>query len=757
MKIALGGLMKGGILFLLTGFALVVPISGFSQVADPTTITAIQELQNQSNARIRVVWDKDLKRVRTLDGKLSESLAGTPQEAATQFLKRNGRAFHLNSELTDLRTTEIRDTGGGGKKIKYEQVYEGLPIFDGGIEVHIAADNSIDLVHNYYVPGLSISVNPILPETHAVQIGKQHFVATCLEYPSKYLPPQRCLIEPLQLRQQLHGQLGIFQNKLVYRFTLDITSPRKVIEYTVDANSGEILNVRDLVRNASGTGKVFDPNPIVTLHPLAIVPTDNNNKNSVQFNKAYVTGTLNDITDTVNGKKHSFSLVGPYVDVTDSLEAPFNFSTTAGRALVSSPTFDFTRDKAQFEHVMVYYHIDTNQRFIQGLGFTDIFNRTIRVDPHGLNGADNSHYVESPQGAGYLAFGDGGVDDAEDADIILHEYGHAIQDNQAPGAYGACSTESGAMSEGFGDYWAVASSTLTQKISAGYTDLACVGSWDAAPGCLRRLDSTKRYKDAVGECHADGEIWSGALWDLFQVLGQTQTSQLVLKSHFNVPLNPTFSDGATALLKADEQLYASAHRASICKAMTDRGIIVDQCLWEAWGVTLQQNHPWNLTVDVQPIDGILTSDTRIIPKNGGNAAIGLSTVVIPSLPASRLVIKMRGSSFYNIAYSFCNGFGGDVEYAQITLHDTSNNSFNVKVRTSPRDPLDSIFWGYIQVSSTFSTYELPITGLTANIARLEVSIFANRADLIVCGTNDLQPNPHTDAYFALDIDYIDLR
>jgi hypothetical protein len=39
----------------------------------------------------------------------------------------------------------------------------------------------------------------------------------------------------------------------------------------------------------------------------------------------------------------------------------------------------------------------------------------------------------------------GGVDDAEDADVILHEYGHAIQDNQVPG-FGS-SLEAGAMAK----------------------------------------------------------------------------------------------------------------------------------------------------------------------------------------------------------------------------------------------------------------------------------------------------------------------
>ncbi|MEZ4916786.1 MAG: hypothetical protein R2836_07345 [Chitinophagales bacterium] len=54
----------------------------------------------------------------------------------------------------------------------------------------------------------------------------------------------------------------------------------------------------------------------------------------------------------------------------------------------------------------------------------------ISVDTHGNNGADNSFF--SPATPLRLIFGEGGVDDAEDADVIIHEYGHAISHFAAP-------------------------------------------------------------------------------------------------------------------------------------------------------------------------------------------------------------------------------------------------------------------------------------------------------------------------------------
>ncbi len=48
--------------------------------------------------------------------------------------------------------------------------------------------------------------------------------------------------------------------------------------------------------------------------------------------------------------------------------------------------------------------------------------------------------------------GAGGVDDGEDAEVILHEYGHAVHDAQVPG-WGD-THEGGAMGEGWGDFLA---------------------------------------------------------------------------------------------------------------------------------------------------------------------------------------------------------------------------------------------------------------------------------------------------------------
>jgi hypothetical protein len=128
-----------------------------------------------------------------------------------------------------------------------------------------------------------------------------------------------------------------------------------------------------------------------------------------------------------------------------------------------------------------------------------------------------------------IKLGKGGVDDGEDAEVIIHEYGHAVHDAQVAG-FGT-SIEAGAIGEAFGDYLAV---TVT-NVLAPTPDAPCVADWDAvsydpsAPHCLRRIDTNLTYADRRGQVHFDGQIWSRAL------------CAFKIRTTFFSIFNPTFS------------------------------------------------------------------------------------------------------------------------------------------------------------------------------------------------------------------------
>ena len=113
---------------------------------------------------------------------------------------------------------------------------------------------------------------------------------------------------------------------------------------------------------------------------------------------------------------------------------------------------------------MAYYWMTEAQKYIHSLGFGSSLP-PINNEPQDARinqlGVDNSFETDHPKDE--LRFGKGGVDDAEDAEVILHEYGHAIHQSQG---FNFAPEENGAISEGFGDYWAVTVSDVVSQRSA---------------------------------------------------------------------------------------------------------------------------------------------------------------------------------------------------------------------------------------------------------------------------------------------------
>jgi hypothetical protein len=253
-------------------------------------------------------------------------------------------------------------------------------------------------------------------------------------------------------------------------------------------------------------------------------------------------------------------------------------SETGSPAYSPTNTFMYDRHQDQFEQVMAYYWITEAQKYIQSLGFgTTRRPVNMRPQPVRINqwGADNSFATDKQN---EIRFGKGGVDDAEDAEVILHEYGHAIHFSQG---FQFSTEEAGAISEGFGDYWAV---TVTEHVLQslklpGSGDPECVADWDSTsytssePHCLRRLDDDKTYPtDLVGEVHADGEIWSQALWDIRGKIGSDKADTAILEGQFG------FDGGTMPALAADivaaaKALYGQPTANLVTAAFEARGIL----------------------------------------------------------------------------------------------------------------------------------------------------------------------------------------
>jgi zinc metalloprotease ZmpB len=308
---------------------------------------------------------------------------------------------------------------------------------------------------------------------------------------------------------------------------------------------------------STGTGTVFLPNPVADLGDQSL--TDQKDADYAALQAAYHDVTLTNLDG-------SGRLVGDWANVR---------SETGNPAFSATNTFRYHRDDDRFEQVMAYYWVTEAQKYIQSLGFGtthDPINKEsqdIRINQWGQ---DNSYSWDKHD---VLRFGKGGVDDAEDAEVIVHEYGHAVQDAQVPGGFGT-SVEAGAIGEGFGDYLAVTISNVV----APTADPACVADWDSvsytssAPHCLRRVDTDLHYPaDLNGRVHHDGQIWSRALWDIRGALGHVQADTIILQAQFAFAPDTTMPAAAGATVDAAQQLYGTSAANTVRAVFQARGIL----------------------------------------------------------------------------------------------------------------------------------------------------------------------------------------
>jgi hypothetical protein len=78
--------------------------------------------------------------------------------------------------------------------------------------------------------------------------------------------------------------------------------------------------------------------------------------------------------------------------------------------------------------------------------------------------------------------------------------------------------------------------------------------------------------DLVGEVHADGEIWSHALWNLRTAIGATHADTAILRAQFGWT-GTTMPDLATRIVNAVDDLYGAGQAALAEAAFADRGIL----------------------------------------------------------------------------------------------------------------------------------------------------------------------------------------
>ncbi len=440
-----------------------------------------------------------------------------------------------------------------GYSLRYKQYYQGYPVFNSEIIAVVSDNKVVQFFRNDFE-------NFKTPKFGNIESIKSKLLKTRKDF-----------------KKIVEWEKGYLGETPCYKFT--ITCDRDLREVYVNAENGEILKEKSLVICFDGRGKVFLPNPVAYSGISELFDFDDTNYN--QISDFYAIVNLTDIDP-------SGILKNRYVDMTGrGLASPSTFGYagvyeyTPGSATGANGDYFYTRDDYRFEEVNAYYWITEARKYMESIGY-DIPSYSISVNVHYMID-DNSFYSEYDKG---LHFGDGGVDDAEDAEIVLHEFMHAVIHYVIPG-FGD-SWEASALDEGLCDYFAASFSN-----DPHFRDY--IGEWDGTsynfyttPHCLRPIITDRHYPEDMKESyyltggsnyHWDGVIFSSTLWQIRKAVGKDFDKD-VFNMLYRINTSVNFQSAALSLYSSDYFVNDGKFAPTIGYFFYKRGILSSNYLTE---------------------------------------------------------------------------------------------------------------------------------------------------------------------------------
>ncbi len=434
----------------------------------------------------------------------------------------------------------------------YRQNYHGKPVYRGTIKINLdKTGNIISLFDNTY---------------HILETPAGEFPNTddCYDIIKSIYKEENDIVKILI--EDLYFDLG---PRLIPASRIELWDKRgNFFELIIDAEQMIVYerDMNDYFNNnrvhdvdTPALARVFNPDPLTTA--------------GVTYGTPYEDASDADISQ-LNMQRQQVTIDVAFENDTFKLESPYCLITEHSIPVVTpvtslTPAFEFTRSQDGFEDVNAFYHINVYHDYVQQLGFDNIVDYPIWVDTHGMGGADNSNFsaAGSPP---RLSFGEGGVDDAEDADVVIHEYGHAISHSAAPGTNSG--TERTALDEAIGDYFAASYSKSINSFN-----WENMFSWDGHNEFWngRVVVSSKHYPENLqNNLYKDAEIWSSTMMQIMDNIGREKTDEILIEALHSFSSNMTMSDAACLVIQADHTLNDGEFAIPIGWWMSQRGFTV---------------------------------------------------------------------------------------------------------------------------------------------------------------------------------------
>ncbi len=567
--------------------------------------------------------------------------AGDATAAALTFVEENLALLGLGA--ADLAEYEITDTVfsrvSGATHLYLRQMFAGLPVYNGQLQVHVNREGRILGVANAFLPDLAGAVNatePAVGAGRAVAAAAAHLGIPLAGLPREVDEPrgaQRVTrveaeglsLEPIEARLALLPvRRGVA--RLVWSFQIHTVDSEHVYDFTVDAADGRVWTRFDWV--AADSYRVYaqpaeSPNHVTPLPPadgrtLVVDPADATASPFAWHDTNGSPGA--EFTNMRGNNVHAY-------DDRDANNAPPASEPSCGASLACDFPINLSQDPSQYIPAAVanlfYWNNvvhDVQYRYgfdeaggnfqVNNYGNGGAGGDDVRAEAQDGGGTNNANFFTPADGSRprmqmYLWTAPNPDKDGDlDNGIIVHEYGHGISNRQVGGPSNvSCLGNTQQPGEGWSDWLALA---YTGEVGDQGTDVRGIGTYaldqpTSGTGIRTQPYSTDlavntwtyaTISTGVAVPHGVGAVWAQGIWevywalvdaygfdpDLYNALGGAGNQRAMLyvnEGLKNTACSPTFLNARDGIIQAAVDNYGGADVCLLWSAFAAYGLGTD--------------------------------------------------------------------------------------------------------------------------------------------------------------------------------------
>ena len=446
----------------------------------------------------------------------------------------------------------------------YQQQIAGVPVLGCGIDEVVDADG-VSSMRNATLCATAATAPTSVASANAAAIARAAIV--------NLHPAQRYVVGDAAPAYRAAGSP-------LWLVDVATSDPWNLWRVFVDGTDGSVLRVTTTAKDARGF--VFPtPGAVAKHQPIARKLRDLDPGTRTLSGDDFLVDDINDFLARCDVTNNLFCApAGADTCAAVSKHGNYQYSAKAPVQIGSCTQND------RFDQVTAYYDLSEMSHYFRELGWelgsgalAGSLPLPVLVNlPYLINAYFSP---PTPNLPAHIAFGDeqAGVelnDFTNDPTIPRHELTHAIVEDAAGGisddntCLSNCSPYSGAMNEGFADYFAI------QSLGGKQTIIGSQAGKAIADQLARDINNELRFPcDLKGEVHDDGRLWSGFLRDVKGVIGRGFDSAVV-RSIANIPHGLGYSLGFGEAFEAVlEELPPLSEKATIAIVQhgTRRGVL----------------------------------------------------------------------------------------------------------------------------------------------------------------------------------------